>query len=479
MKSQIRKTLFAGLMLGTIIGCSANKKDESTKPTTPLESTGIWTEKFIGPISKDENGHYYMPTRFITKFYSPESKLEMDSYAKDIGGRITGVIPQLNSCEVEISGNLDGAIEAMSKKNNVEYAVRNYFYQPAATQWDNDKFISDGKDPNNGLWWVDRIMLSDGLDLFENANRFKRTTIAIVDVDGFDLDNSEIPYTDRIYHWDFGDADNDVSSPVLHGTQTAILAAAMNNGIGTNGVATTRTGRVFNILPIKILSTDWLKIISETMGQLILGDQFRAAAALSYIAETSEKTGVKVVNMSFSYFINPIQYNPFHKPNALVDEAIQNLGKKNIIPVASAGNDGADACYSLPSSINGVISVGSTKYVMTNGAFTEMRAESFSNYSDKTECLEVCAPGDNILVISENNEYILSQGTSYSAPMVTGLVALIKSMKPDATYDEIVKILRDNSDDIVLDNDPVDEMQGKVWKRINVKKTIEYMTKTQ
>ncbi len=82
--------------------------------------------------------------------------------------------------------------------------------------------------------------------------------------------------------------------------------------------------------------------------------------------------------------------------------------------VAAAGNKGDQDRY-YPAALPGVIAVGSV-----DGSD---RRSQFSSYGDHV-C--VCAPGEQIYGLARRG-YRISSGTSFSAPFVTGVVALIIS----------------------------------------------------
>jgi len=60
---------------------------------------------------------------------------------------------------------------------------------------------------------------------------------------------------------------------------------------------------------------------------------------------------------------------------------------------------------------------------------------SFSNYG--TNAVDVFAPGVSIYTTNLNGEYISVDGTSFAAPIVAGLAALIWSYYPQFSYKQI------------------------------------------
>ena len=101
--------------------------------------------------------------------------------------------------------------------------------------------------------------------------------------------------------------------------------------------------------------------------------------------------------------------------------------------MASAGNAG-DSSYSYPASLQNVISVGAISSI---GEVSE-----FSNYNNKVDFV---APGEHIFTTMPDNSYEYMKGTSFSAPIVSGVVSLMKSVNPSLTSQEIVKKLAEDS----------------------------------
>jgi subtilisin family serine protease len=114
--------------------------------------------------------------------------------------------------------------------------------------------------------------------------------------------------------------------------------------------------------------------------------------------------GVRVMNMSFS----------FSSPSPELQKAINYAANRNVISVASAGNDGQQINV-YPAANNNVIDVASTSDQDTQSSFT--------NYGAPPVWLP--APGEAIMTTYPGASYAVGWGTSFSAPFVTGSAALL------------------------------------------------------
>ncbi len=134
---------------------------------------------------------------------------------------------------------------------------------------------------------------------------------------------------------------------------------------------------------------------------------------------------ISVLNVSFGGTGNPVG-NP-------VCEAITDAKDAGIITVVSAGNANREASTTIPAACPDAITVG---------ALDENDAKaSFSNYGDM---VDIYAPGTDMYTTALNNGYTTQNGTSFSAPLVTGLVAKELAYESGITYDTIVSNITNN-----------------------------------
>ena len=116
--------------------------------------------------------------------------------------------------------------------------------------------------------------------------------------------------------------------------------------------------------------------------------------------------GADVINMSFS----STQSSPELR------KAIDYANAKGVVCVASAGNDGKQNPSVFPAGYHSqIIAVASTN--------NQNVRSTFSNYGNAL--IDVAAPGEGIVTLYPGNNYAEGWGTSFSAPLVAGGVALL------------------------------------------------------
>lgn len=186
-----------------------------------------------------------------------------------------------------------------------------------------------------------------------------------------------------------------------HGTAVAVLISGQGHGTGTVGIAPKA-----KILPVHTSA--------PTTGVLSV------AAGIKYAV----RHGASVINVSAAAAPAPAPTSCDHTMQDAVAYAVAH----NVVVVAASGdvNEGASGPQE-PASCPGVLAVGA---VEPDG--------SLWKYSTQGANVSVAAPGDHMVYVGMNGEYSLGgEGTSFSAPLVAGAAALIRSRYPKMPWYQV------------------------------------------
>lgn len=124
--------------------------------------------------------------------------------------------------------------------------------------------------------------------------------------------------------------------------------------------------------------------------------------------------------------------------------ASRSLAAAGILQVYAAGNNGPDCDTASPvGEGNSFVSVGAVDQHMTLTSFSARGPAS-----DGRTAPDVVAPGDQVVTATMDGSYRAISGTSFAAPLVAGVAALILQANPALIGhpDEVTRILRDSAD---------------------------------
>jgi subtilisin len=235
-----------------------------------------------------------------------------------------------------------------------------------------------------------------------------------------------------------------------HGTYVSVLAAGNSRVPGFQGSGAAPEA---NIIAIKAGSTfnesEDCAPEAAPCKKVFTSDELRS---LNYVLKLNRTTRgrlhIAAVNMSLG---GPAAGRCFKGP---VRRAIQLLKKANIATIVSSGNDGKPYDISFPACIPEAISVGATTTTVTDpNATTPITAVvSIATFSNGGRSLDLLAPGQDIVVpyfaVDPTGTKGIS-GTSFSAPLVAGAWAALKSHKPNASVNEILQVLQNTGQGVV------------------------------
>jgi len=190
----------------------------------------------------------------------------------------------------------------------------------------------------------------------------------------------------------------------LHGTATASVVGAPVNGKGMVGIYPQAKLQLWDASPD---------------GQLTVGDEIAGIAA-------ARRHGKGVINLSLGGFDRlPIE-----------EHAILNAFGAGLLVVASAGNDREQgSAPSYPASFAHVLTVGATD-----------ESDRVAVFSSSSPAMDLAAPGQDIETAIptafDPSGYSSLDGTSFSAPLVSGAAAAVWTLRPTLTNTQLFEVMR-------------------------------------
>ena len=147
--------------------------------------------------------------------------------------------------------------------------------------------------------------------------------------------------------------------------------------------------------------------------------------------------GASIINMSFGKYVSP---NPQR-----VREALRYAAAHDVLIVHAAGNEARDIdawpFYPNPGRYRDVDSIFINVGASTS-SYDDLLIADFSNFGKRR--VDLFAPGEDILSLGADHDYIDYSGTSMASPIVAGLAALLRAYFPDFTAAEIKDIILDS-----------------------------------
>jgi subtilisin family serine protease len=209
---------------------------------------------------------------------------------------------------------------------------------------------------------------------------------------------------------------------VGHGTMAAGLIAASSQAGGLGGMAPQAT-----ILSEKVTNTESIPNVNSVIQAI--------GAAVS--------AHVQVINMSLGITMDlPEGVSASSTP---ICQAVDTAMAANIVVVAAAGNIQTNSKGQVtaagpfyPASCRGVLSVGA---VNQDG--------SLASFSSVKSAVDVTAPGVNMKSTfpgTNGDSFAVGQGTSFSAPLVAGLAALVRARYPQLSQAQVIQRIEQTAD---------------------------------
>ncbi|NIM59915.1 MAG: S8 family serine peptidase, partial [Candidatus Aminicenantes bacterium] len=351
-------------------------------------------------------GLRYRPDEVLVKFKPTISDQTIKSTIAAYQCKNLKRIPRINVYKLQIQNNLsvEETLYALRINPDVEYAEPNYIAYAARTP--NDPLFdlqyalyNPGSGPPGSPEGEERADIK-ATSAWEETIGDEDIVIAILDT-GVDLDHPDIDEKIHSPGYDFINVDADATDDEGHGTHIAGIAAAeTHNDEGIAGVAWN-----CKILPVKVLDNLGFGSYSEMIDGIIW----------------AADNGADVINLSLG--------GDF--PSTSLENALRYAHDKDIVNVASAGNDGGAVLY--PAAYDEYcLAVAATNDSDERVTFENSSTDPLYQWeSNQGPEIDVAAPGYEIVSLVPtwyfgpgSFPYGIGDGTSQAAPHVSGLAAL-------------------------------------------------------
>jgi cyanobactin maturation PatA/PatG family protease len=122
------------------------------------------------------------------------------------------------------------------------------------------------------------------------------------------------------------------------------------------------------------------------------------------------ENGAHIINISGGQLVQS------GEPHPVLAQAIDSCIRQNVLIVAAAGNDGCD-CLHIPAAVSSVLAVGAMD--------EQGQPLPSSNWGSAYREQGILAPGSNIIGAAPQGAVAQRSGTSFAAPLVSGIAALL------------------------------------------------------
>ncbi|CAL9426001.1 hypothetical protein SUDANB145_01948 [Streptomyces sp. enrichment culture] len=238
-------------------------------------------------------------------------------------------------------------------------------------------------------WSLQRLLLDQ---LWGEATG-KGVTVAVIDT-GVDDSNAQLRGAMASGGKDYVGSTDGTEDIEGHGTRVAgIIAARQMKGTGFVGIAPDA-----KILSFRYTGGEEKEGNSKTMSQAIRDAVAKGAEIINISSDTAAK-----------------------EDNLELRSAVAAAVDAGVLVVAAAGNDGADgkSADTYPASYPGVLAVAASD-----------RNDERAYFSQAGEFVDIAAPGVGMVSTVPKGGQCTADGTSFAAPYVAGVAALLKEKNP-------------------------------------------------
>lgn len=456
------------------------------------------TENIV--YENDSNTFGYVNNMVLVFFDHDATIEEISEIVENMDGQVVGKISGINQYQIEVEttdkAELETLCEDLWEYDIVKNAMLDYVVATECNElpipndpWKDTFQGSWGAEwnennPKGSNWWFEATKV---LSAWKYDEYFSTINVGVVD-NGFDINHEDLDIT--VINTDVNSAEN-------HGTHIAgVIGATVDNNKGISGILNS-----VNLYGVDCYATSQQKknnvAVSSLMDGIVAcleqgckvvnmssGVKFTKSEETQTSAkETARIATIYLLSMLDSYEeefiivqsagngnkgsvgVDALKYNGYFCSitESVVESVFDELEEKNIVPAHD---------ISVQDVLDSVMIVGAVDKKTKDGNY---QLSKFSNYGEN---VTVCAPGVSIFSTTVsggmNGSYGYNSGTSMAAPIAAGITAMVWSVDPTMTSEEVKEIIVNTSSEAVLSRNRKD---SGVYHMINaeaaVKKAVE------
>lgn len=274
-----------------------------------------------------------------------------------------------------------------------------------------------------------QIKISNGDKLHEAGFKGQGMTIAVIDAGYHNMDSITGMNNIKVLGTkDFVNPNSDIYAENSHG-MSVLSCIAMNQPYYMVGTAPE--------------ASFWLLRSEDDSSEHLVEQDYWAAAV-----EFADSVGVDIVSTSLGYTTfddksKNYEYRNLDGKYALMSRQASLMASKGLLLVCSAGNSGSGSWKKIttPGDASDIITVGA---IGVNGVLANF--SSIGNTTDNRVKPDVVGVGYKTSVMERDGSLSTANGTSFSSPIVTGLMTCLWQALPDLTVYELIDLVLKSSD---------------------------------
>ena len=323
---------------------------------------------------------------------------------------------------------VSSAMKVFTSPDSIESSYRS-LYHDELEKW-------EGTEDDNYGMAAQNINLVNGRRLHDMGYRGRGMTIAVFDGGFMNVDRIPVMKSIKILGTrDFvANKSENIYQEHDHGTKVLSTIAVDQPGVFVG------TAPEANF---------WLIRVEDTATESLAEEDFWAAGA-----EFADSVGVDIISSSLGFQdfddkTTDHKYFELDGKHALISKTASMLASKGIIHVNSAGNEGLGTWKKInfPADADNILAVGAVNSKRVNASFS-----SVGPSDDGRVKPDIMSLGSPASVITGRGSVSSDMGTSFAAPIISGMVACLWQSARDKTAYQVMEAIRQSGDNYATPN---------------------------